>query len=332
MTEALLELACRTCGDTFTAPELRRCPGCGERGRLSWRLTEAGLERADVRGYLSRDAWLWRFAGRFPLAESAVPPPLQVGDTPLFGSLRLAEWVGLPGLMVKDEGQGPTGLPLDRAAAMLVAEAHGLPGLQAQLPELLLPLAAQCAAAALPLRVPSLDAHPQAEALRARGVLEEESASTKGQGEAAMDGPAAHAGLMTLGLELGERLAERPPEWVAVDARVPRLAEAVADGLAEFARLTRSRRPRLLAVEEEGQPSDPLGSDARIALRASKVGEAAEVATRATGLTFLAEGAWALAGLREALREGEVGSEGSAVVVLHRPVAPVGSGRSRRRK
>ena len=117
--------------------------------------------------------------------------------------------------------------------------------------------------------------------------------------------PLAFEGLKTLGLELGELLGERPPDWVVVDEAEPDLVEAT---LAAFAQLQSGglleRPPRVLGVSGE-----------------AGAGEAAQQLARALGLLLPAEGCAALAGLKRAVAAGQI-DPGSVALVVVQGAAP----------
>jgi threonine synthase len=123
--------------------------------------------------------------------------------------------------------------------------------------------------------------------------------------------PLVFEGLKTLGLELGDQLAERMPDWVAVDAELPEAVEAVKAAFEQLRELSAFPVcPRILAVDGEG------GGDAAVRTTETEREEAARAATRALGLSLEADGAAGLAGLRRAVNEGRVPAEASAVVVV----------------
>ncbi len=71
----------------------------------------------------SRDMSMWRYLPLLPLAEDATLPPLRVGLTPLYDAPRIAEYLGVRSVQVKDDGLNPTASLKDRASAMVLARA-----------------------------------------------------------------------------------------------------------------------------------------------------------------------------------------------------------------
>src|SRR6185437_6103126 len=103
-------------------------------------------------------------------------------------------------------------------------------------------------------------------------------------------------GLKTLGLEIGDQLAERLPAWIALDGTQHGLVEAVQRGLAQCAELGLFRfPPKLLAANGDG-------GDARVDVRESDGAKLADVSRRALGLPISPAGARSLAGLARAVR------------------------------
>lgn len=324
MIEHVASLHCLRCGESFRPALRARCPRCADGGALRFRYRLEELGRFDRSVWSRREPWLHRFRELLPFDDDFDPPPLQVGMTPLYGSVRLARQCGVSGLFIKDESREPTGRTADRAAALLAAEARA-PG-QALVAHALAPSLAAFAASAdrdllallapgeeaglaQALGMPALALGPGVDPLPALLKLQL-------QGYALGDRP--HPlyveGLKTLGLEIGEQLAERLPDWVVLDARLPDLVEAVAEGLAQCAGLGFfERAPRILAVNGQG-------GDAQVQVSAAEVEALVQPAREALGLWLSAEGVAALAGLRRATEAGLVGGGSLALAVVEAPV------------
>ena len=114
---------CVRCGRTYeAAPDLTAC-ACGgvldivyDYGYIKTVLTKEKLR--------DRERSMWRYRELLPIAQTASPPPLRVGWSPLYDAPRLAAQLGLGRLWVKDDGQNPTGALKDRASAMAVVKAR----------------------------------------------------------------------------------------------------------------------------------------------------------------------------------------------------------------
>jgi threonine synthase len=328
MLDHVASLSCLRCGESFRPSRRARCPSCPDGGALRYSYRLEALQPFDKRTWSRRESWLYRFREVLPFDDTFEPPPLQIGMTPLYGSPRLARRCGVRGLYVKDESRSPTGRIADRAAALLTADA--LTSRQTLVTSALAKsVSAFASAAGLPvlaLLAPGDEAGP-AQAFGARTLslapgMDPAQALLQLQlnGFALGDRPhpLAFEGLKTLGLEIGEQLAERLPDWVVLDARLPDLVEAVVEGLAQCAALGFfERAPRVLAVDGAGGEAQVTSDDAaRQAL--------VDPARQALGLPLGAAGLGALAGLQRAVEQGVISPESLALVVVESPalVAP----------
>jgi threonine synthase len=120
------ELRCTVCGRSYQTGEVQYCcPVCGQVGTLdvlyNYGALRAQLDREALRN--GDEHSMWRYKALLPIAPDAVVPPLRVGYTPLYDSLRLMENLGVRQARVKDDGQNPTASLKDRASAMVVARA-----------------------------------------------------------------------------------------------------------------------------------------------------------------------------------------------------------------
>ncbi|MBS2026833.1 MAG: pyridoxal-phosphate dependent enzyme [Deltaproteobacteria bacterium] len=335
MLDDVDRLECRRCGNAFPPARRARCPHCADGGALRFVYRTRRLAPFDRGTWARREPWLWRFRELLPFDDDLDPPPLQVGLTPLYGSPRLAAACGVRGLFVKDESRNPTGRIADRAAALLVAEA-----LSSELPlatGALGPSVAAFAASAQKPCVALLDADDDANAIAAFGAAALVLGKSLGRTETLLrlcdDGfaladfphPLALEGLKTLGLELGDQLAERLPDWIALDGAQDGLVEAVQLGLAQCAELGLFRSPpQLLAAG---------GSDggAQVSVREADCAKLADEARRALGLPIPPGGARALAALQRGVRDGVVPADALALVVVEAPTAPQAKALKRRR-
>ena len=120
-TDAFDGLVCRDCGgrhDPADAPG--RCPDCGgilraeyDHGSADWPPFEA---TPDPTGSI------WRFADLLPF-RADVAPSLGEGGTPLVACPRLADELGVGRVLIKDEGQNPTGSVADRGLSVAITAA-----------------------------------------------------------------------------------------------------------------------------------------------------------------------------------------------------------------
>lgn len=113
-------LECSACQTTAAPVGLPTVCECG----APW-LVRYPVRRPDPAG---RDAvasarGMWRFRQFLPLTSVEQPVTLGEGDTPLLTVPRIGAEVGLPGLLVKDEGTNPTGSFKSRGLSAAVTRA-----------------------------------------------------------------------------------------------------------------------------------------------------------------------------------------------------------------
>jgi threonine synthase len=345
---------CLRCAREF-GPNALLCKSCGRQGLLevlyAYQDASESLDRASLE---RREPWMWRYRELLPVDELAELPTLQVGMTPIYGVPRLAEWVGLPGLWIKDEGRGPTGSIDDRAAALAVAHARergkqvvaiasDLEGARSLacwsaasdlkavvfLPagelergwaglELFGPLA-------ISVRGGMKDAsHLCAEACERFGWLDLSSSAS----------PLPIEGEKSAGMEIAEMLCERMPDWVVMSSRTGDSLAAVGKGLEQMKAVGIVKElPKLLGVTIEGAASldpghEPVGTGLAVRktlrelqgiLTETSVASAQEAlaeTARRTGLAPSIQAAAAIAGLRSAVAQGAIQAQQTALVML----------------
>ena len=119
-------LRCLVCGAEYQPDDVDYvCPRHGDDGILDvvydYEAIAATVDRDAIDD--SREPTMWRYRALLPVDPESTVPPLRVGQTPLYESLRLADQVGVGELWVKDEGVQPTGSLKDRASAMAIVKA-----------------------------------------------------------------------------------------------------------------------------------------------------------------------------------------------------------------
>jgi len=115
---------CVRCGREFSHIKGPGACPCG--GMLDIVYDYSVIRRAASRETISgcRDYSMWRYRAFLPVGEDTLIPPLRVGWSPLYRSVRLARLTSIDRLYVKDDGLNPTGSLKDRASAMAVAKAQ----------------------------------------------------------------------------------------------------------------------------------------------------------------------------------------------------------------
>jgi threonine synthase len=121
----LSHLECPRCGRTHDAHALANVCGCGSPllARYDLEAVRRTVTPADIAG---RPADLWRYRELLPVGEPARVVSLGEGWTPLLAAPRFGEQIGLPRLLIKDEGLIPTGSFKARGAAVGVSRAAEL--------------------------------------------------------------------------------------------------------------------------------------------------------------------------------------------------------------
>ena len=121
----LAYLECPRCGARLNADAPANVCDCGS--PLLARYDLAAVRAAVTPdGIARRPADLWRYRELLPVRDTARAATLGEGWTPLLPVLRYGQRIGLPGLLVKDEGALPTGSFKARGAAVGVSRAAEL--------------------------------------------------------------------------------------------------------------------------------------------------------------------------------------------------------------
>ncbi len=109
-------LVCTKCGKTIETnlPEYK-CQNCGETGTLEYKIDYENLKGIRFTGKFT----FWRYKNLLPKVKNLVT--MHEGGTPLYRAKRLANYIGLPQLYLKDETRNPTSSFRDRAAALIVS-------------------------------------------------------------------------------------------------------------------------------------------------------------------------------------------------------------------
>ena len=115
-------LTCQACGTTAPPDGLPTvCTTCGQPWLVTYpdRIRPGLVQRAELRRGFS----MWRFRPFLPITEGETPVSLGEGDTPLLPLARFGEQIGLPRLLVKDEGSNPTGSFKSRGISAAITRA-----------------------------------------------------------------------------------------------------------------------------------------------------------------------------------------------------------------
>jgi threonine synthase len=121
----LTNLECPRCGARRDADVPTNLCGCGSPLLARYDLEAVG-KALTPEEIARRPADLWRYRELLPVRDPARAVSLGEGWTPLLPVLRYGHRIGLPGLLVKDEGALPTGSFKARGAAVGVSRAAEL--------------------------------------------------------------------------------------------------------------------------------------------------------------------------------------------------------------
>ena len=271
---ALSHLACARSGATHDAARVQGLCSCGSPllARYDLGRVAAQVDRADI---ARRPADLWRYHELLPVSAAARVVSLGEGMTPLLAMPRLGRALGVPRLLMKDEGLIPTGTFKARGASVGVSRAAelGVAGLamatngnagaawatyaaRAGLPSLIVMSAdapainrAECRAAGAELRVPGGGI---AEAGRLAAA--EVPARPGYQDVSTLKEPYRIEGKKTMGFEIAEQLGWRLPDVIVYPTGGGVGIIGIYKALQELRELgwTGQRLPRLVAVQASG--------------------------------------------------------------------------------
>jgi threonine synthase len=272
----ITQLRCVVCGRTY-APEPARmtCDHEGVEGILDveYDLSDVPRGQAYLDALAARPANHWRYEELLPVVPDVPASFLRVGMTPLYPAPRLGAALGLERLLVKDDGLNPTASFKDRASSVGVVMARAV-GAEvvacASTGNAASSLAGMAAHVGLPavILVPGRAPAPKVAQLRTFGarVLRVDAEYSEVwelcQTLVEREGwynrncavnPYLVEGKKTAGLELGEQLAGRELDWVAVSVGDGCTLAALGKGLRHMVDLgLLPRLPRLLGVQAEG--------------------------------------------------------------------------------
>jgi len=271
----LTHLECPRCSRQHDADVLQNLCGCGSPllARYDLAAVKSKLAPADLTG---RPACMWRYHELLPVRDEQHVVSLGEGMTPLVPLPRLGESMGLPGLLMKDEGLIPTGTFKARGAAVGVSRAAELGVRKIAMPTNGNAGAAWATYAAraglgslivMPQDAPSITraecAVAGAELFLVRGLIGD-AGQMVGQAVAAAGGryfeastlkePYRLEGKKTMGLELAEQLGWRCPDVILYPTGGGVGLIGIHKALKELQELgwIGAELPRLVAVQASG--------------------------------------------------------------------------------
>ncbi len=126
MKSYLTHLACTSCDATHSADQLiRLCPDCDKVLYARYDL-DAARRETDRDALADRRSDMWRYFETMPVLDETNIVSLGEGMTPILEAPRLAEAIGATNLVIKDEGQNPTGTFKSRGLSAAVSKAKEL--------------------------------------------------------------------------------------------------------------------------------------------------------------------------------------------------------------
>jgi threonine synthase len=303
----LSHLECSLCQHPYDADQLYTTSPCCSRPLLAqYDLTALAHDLAPAE-IASREATMWRYHELLPVRQEQYMLTLGEGMTPLLSAPRLAPQ-GLESevrLLVKDEGQNPTGSFKARGMAAAVSRALelGVSGVATPTAgNAGAALAAYAARAGLPAYVVAPQDAPETCIQQARlygaevqlipglisdaGLVSAEVSKQRGWFNiATLREPYRAEGKKTMGLELAEQLGWRLPDAIIYPAGggtgVVGMWKAFAE-LRDVGWLTFPRLPRMIIVQAEG--CAPLVRAFHRGLEEAETWPAQEAHTKAAGL------------------------------------------------
>jgi threonine synthase len=122
----LSHLVCPKCGATYDAGTVHTLCLCGAPLLAAYDLPALRRDLPGPAAFSGRAASLWRYHELLPVQSDAGVVSLGEGTTALLPLPRMGAAIGIPGLLLKDEGLLPTGSFKARGAAVGVARAREL--------------------------------------------------------------------------------------------------------------------------------------------------------------------------------------------------------------
>ena len=126
MKSYLTHLECTSCGATHSAERLiRLCPECDKVLYARYDL-DAARRETDRDALAARRSDMWRYFETLPVLDETNIVSLGEGMTPILDAPRLGEAIRATNLVIKDEGQNPTGTFKSRGLSAAVSKAKEL--------------------------------------------------------------------------------------------------------------------------------------------------------------------------------------------------------------
>ena len=274
MRSALSHLECSNCGKSFSAERLITvCPECGKVLFARYDLEVAATTMTP--DALRDRPWnMWRYAELLPVRDERFRLTLGEGGTPLLDAPRLGHRFGIERVLVKDEGQNPTGSFKARGLGVAVARANELGATAVAIPSAgnaASAMAAYAARAGMPAHVFMPEDAPAATIAEchmygahvtlvegrindAGRALREAGAEQGWFDVSTLKEPYRAEGKKTLGLELAEQLGWGEPDAIIYPTGGGTGIVGMWKAFAELEQmgLIGAKRPKMIVVQAEG--------------------------------------------------------------------------------
>lgn len=269
----ITSLQCLKCGKTYPADNKFTCQFCGDEGILDVQY-DYDLIKSILKSQIANRSYeMWRYRELLPIEDSAKIPHLKIGWTPVYETEKLARYIGIRKLYIKDDGRNPTNSFKDRASAIGVLKAieFGFDKIAcASTGNAASSLAGLSAAVGLQsyIFVPERAPEPKvtqllifgANVFRVKGTYEQAFELSKKSCEKfgwysrnSGTNPYLVEGKKTAGLEIAEYFGNDLPDWVVVSVGDGCTIGGIGKGLQEMKKLGFIERiPKLLGVQAEG--------------------------------------------------------------------------------
>ncbi|MBP7652867.1 threonine synthase [Candidatus Dependentiae bacterium] len=117
-------LKCFVCGhEMIPKKKVYICEKCGGNLEviLNYKEIKKNFKKSDLLKNKKFD--IWRYEPLLPVNNLNLIPPVQIGGTPLYDSIKLAKDIGVKKLFLKDDGKNPSASFKDRAGAIALLNA-----------------------------------------------------------------------------------------------------------------------------------------------------------------------------------------------------------------
>jgi threonine synthase len=269
----LTRLTCIICGTSYPYGNLLTCLRCGAQGILDVQYDYETVRTKLLPALAHRVFDHWRYREVLPISPDLQLPPLHIGWTPVHEAPRLAKWLGLQRMFLKDDGRNPTNSFKDRASSIGVLKAieFGFDTIAcASTGNAASSLAGLAASVGLKtfIFIPERAPEPKITQLLIFGATVLKVKGTYGQAfelcrqaceefgwynRNSGSNPFLVEGKKTAGLEIAEQFGKHLPDWVVVSVGDGCTVGGIGKGLQEMKQLGLiDRIPRLLGVQAEG--------------------------------------------------------------------------------